>query len=235
MEKLSWLHNGLLMYVISGVSIFVLVLLVVVCLRFNEKANPKPSKNAHNTLLEIVWTTIPVLILLTIFINSYRIIREASDIPEPEMTLKVVGYQWYWGYQYPDNGNFSYDSYMLQEADLPEGGKRLLEVDNEVVLPVDTTIRVQIAAADVIHAWAVPALGIKTDAVPGRLNETWVRIDKPGVYYGQCSELCGTNHGFMPVVIHAVSKEEFNTWVAEAQQKFAGDMLTAPYKVAEVN
>ncbi len=214
MKELEIFH-GQLLYMVYGVSIFVMILLAIVIVRFNAKRNPVPSKTSHHTLLEIVWTIVPAIIVVIIAIPSLRVLYKVDRIPEAEMTLKVVGFQWYWGYQYPDQENISFDSNYIQDKDLKPEDIRLLSVDNPVVVPVDTTIRVQLTAADVIHAWAVPALGIKKDAVPGRLNETWMRIEKPGVYYGQCSELCGAGHGYMPIEIHAVSKTEFEEWVRQ--------------------
>lgn len=211
MEKLDSFHDMLLV-VIVVIAGFVTLLMAYVCVRFSAKNNPVPSKNSHNTLLEIIWTVVPIIILVAICIPSMRLLYYIEDTEKADMTLKVIGYQWYWGYQYPDNGDISFESYLIPDDKLPEGGTRLLEVDNRVVLPVDTTVRIQLTAADVIHAWAVPALGVRMDAVPGRLNETWVKITKPGVYHGQCSELCGVGHGFMPIVIEAVSKEKFKRW-----------------------
>ncbi len=220
MEYLYDFHN-LLLVITSIITLFVLCLLVYVCLRYSARRNPTPSKTSHNTLIEIVWTAVPALILVFIFIPSYRLLGYLDHVENAEMTLKVTGLQWYWNYQYPDHGGFSFDSYMIPDKDIKEGQIRLLEVDNRVVLPVDTTVRVQITAADVLHAWSVSSLGVKMDAVPGRLNETWVRIDKPGVYYGQCSELCGQGHGFMPIVIQAVPQEVFAEWVEKAKAQFA--------------
>lgn len=219
MERLTDFHNMLLV-IITAISLFVLFLLMYVCFRFSEKRNPKPSKTSHNTLIEIIWTTVPIIILVAIAIPSFRHLYFMDRTETPDMTLKVIGYQWYWGYEYPDHGNIAFDSYIVKDEDLKEGQVRLLEVDNRIVLPVETNVRILTTAADVIHAWAVPALGVKMDAVPGRLNETWVRINKPGVYRGQCSELCGAYHGYMPVVIEAVSKEKFEQWVKKAKKQF---------------
>jgi cytochrome c oxidase subunit 2 len=217
MERLDNLHN-ILLVVITAIVIFVLALMVYICVRFNRRANPIPSKTTHNTLLEVVWTTVPVIILVGIAIPSLRLHYFMTDIVEPEMTLKVTGYQWYWHYDYPDQGGFGFDSYIKKEADLKPGDTRLLAVDNRLVVPVNTVVRVQVTGADVIHSFAMPAFGIKTDAVPGRLNETWFKVERTGTYYGQCSELCGINHGFMPIVIDVVSKEDFATWVAGKKQ-----------------
>jgi cytochrome c oxidase subunit 2 len=220
MERVESLHD-LLLWIISLISIFVLALLVFACLRFRASRNASPSRRTHHTLLEIAWTAVPVLILVVIAIPSFKLLYYMDRIPEPEMTLKAVGHQWYWSYEYPDNGNFTFDAYMVADADLQEGQLRLLTTDNAVVLPVDTDIRVLVAATDVIHSWAVPAFGVKTDAVPGRINETWVRIEQPGMYYGQCSELCGDYHGFMPIMVRAVGKQEFEAWTKLAQEQFA--------------
>lgn len=219
MEKLAWLHNGMLLWIISGITLFVFLLAAVIVVRFNRRANPVPSRNAHNTLLEIIWTVVPVIILVGIAIPSLRIHYYVQRQPEYEMTLKVVGHQWYWSYEYPDHGGFGFDSYIIKDEDLKPGQPRLLAVDNRVVVPVDTTVRVQQTSADVIHAWAIPSFGVKRDAVPGRLSESWFRATKTGVFYGQCSELCGVGHGFMPVAVEVVSKEAFAAWVKEKQQE----------------
>lgn len=204
-----------------GIVVFVFLLLLYVCIRFKKSNNPIPSKTTHHTLLEIIWTTVPVIIVVFIAITSMKILYFADTIPEAELTVKVVGHQWYWSYEYPDNGNFGFDSYIIPDSKLKPGDRRLLEVDNRIVLPVDTNIRVLITSADVIHSWAVPAFGIKQDAVPGRTNETWLRITKPGTYFGQCSELCGIGHGFMPIAIEAKSKADFEEWTKAAKQKFS--------------
>lgn len=231
MEKLVGIHDGFLLWLITAISVFVLVLLIYICVKFNRKAHPVPSKTAHNTRLEIIWTVIPVLILVVIAIPSLRIHYFMQRVVEPEMTLKVTGYQWYWHYEYPDHGGINFDSYMKKKEDLKEGEHRLLAVDNRLVVPVDTKVRVLLTGADVIHAFAVPAFGIKRDAMPGRLNETWFLAEKEGTYYGQCSELCGVGHGFMPIVIDVVSKDEFAKWVKE-KQKEAGIAPAAAAKQA---
>lgn len=218
MEQLDGIHDFLLI-IITLISLFVLVMLVYICVRFNRKNNPVASKNAHNTKLEIIWTVIPILILVAIAIPSLRTHYFMERNTNPEMTIKVTGYQWYWHYDYPDFGGFGFDSIMLKDEELKEGDHRLLAVDNHVVVPVDTNVRIETTAADVIHAWAVPAFGIKKDAIPGRLNETWFKATKEGRYYGQCSELCGVGHGFMPIVVDVVSKEEFQKWVVAQKQK----------------
>ena len=214
-ERLDSFHNMLLV-IIGLITLFVTVLMIYVMVRFNAKANPEPSKVSHNTMLEVIWTAVPVVILLIIVLPSVKLIYYQDRIPEPEMTLKVTGYQWYWGYDYPDHDDISFMSYMLpdEELDASKGHQRLLSTDRPAILPVDTNIQILVTAADVLHGFAIPSLGMKIDAIPGRINQTWVRIEEPGVYYGQCSELCGKDHAFMPIEIHAVSKEEFQQWVA---------------------
>ncbi|MEY3197284.1 MAG: hypothetical protein RLZZ59_655 [Pseudomonadota bacterium] len=219
MSNIQWLHN-FLMYIMTGVVVFVMLLIAFVCLRYNSKANPVPNKFSHNVIVEVIWTIIPVIILIIIAIPSFKILSEAEHTPKTDLTVKVVGYQWYWHYIYPDNGNFEFDSYMIPTKDLKPGQKRLLEVDNRVVIPAGKVVRFLTTSADVIHSFAVPAFGIKIDSIPGRTNETWVKVDKPGVYYGQCSELCGVNHGFMPIAVEVLPEADFEEWVASAKQKF---------------
>lgn len=223
------LHD-LLMIIITAITLFVLVLLIYVCVRFSAKRNPNPTKTSHNTVIEVLWTVLPVMILVVIAIPSFKLLYFMDKTENPELTLKVTGHQWYWSYTYQDNGNFTFDSLIIpaDQIDRSKGQKRLLEVDNRVVVPVDTNIRVLLTSEDVLHAWAVPAFGVKLDTVPGKLNETWMRIEKEGVYYGQCSELCGINHAFMPIAVQAVSKAEFAKWVAEAQKKYAAVDAPAP-------
>ncbi len=220
MEQVESLHD-LLLWIITLVSIFVLALLLYACLRFRAARNASPSRRTHHTLLEIAWTALPVLILVVIAIPSFKLLYFMDRVEEPEMTIKAIGHQWYWSYEYPDDGNFTFDAYMIADQDLQEGQLRLLTTDNAVVLPVETDIRVLITATDVLHSWAVPAFGVKTDGVPGRVNETWLRIEEPGMYYGQCSELCGDFHGFMPIMVRAVGKEEFEAWTQLAREQFA--------------
>jgi len=220
-EDIDFLHNIVLMPVITVITLFVMGLLFVVWFRFRESKNPVPSKNTHNTFLEVAWTILPAMILVGIAVFSFPLLYEQLTIPTPGLTIRAIGHQWYWSYEYPDNGNFTFDANLVEKADLKPGQIYLLDADNEVVLPVGVDIRIQITAADVIHSWTVPAFGVKHDAVPGRVNESWFNIERPGIYYGQCSELCGVRHGFMPIKIHAVSKEEFQTWVADAAKKFA--------------
>jgi cytochrome c oxidase subunit 2 len=222
MEEIESFHD-ILLVIITVITAFVLGLLLYVMWRFSEKRNPTPSKTTHNTVIEVVWTVVPVLILVYIAFKSFPLLYFTDVTPEPDMTIKAVGHQWFWSYEYPDNGNFTFDAYMIQDADIdPSKGQiRLLSADNNVVVPIDTTIKVLLAAEDVIHAFAMPAFGVKEDAVPGRLNETWFKATKEGVYYGQCSELCGNGHAYMPIVIEVVSKAKFDEWVKEAQSKFA--------------
>jgi cytochrome c oxidase subunit II len=220
MNMIESLHN-LLLFIIVAISAFVLGLLGFACLRYRANRNQMASRRTHNSVLEIAWTAIPVLILVVIAIPSFKLLYFMDRAANPEMTLKAIGHQWYWSYEYPDNGNFTFDAYMIADQDLQEGQPRLLAVDNRVVLPVDTDVRVLTTATDVIHSWAMPALGVKMDAIPGRLNETWLRIEQPGIYYGQCSELCGDYHGFMPIEIEAMSKSDFEAWTKRAQEEFA--------------
>jgi len=210
--------HTLLLYIISGIVAFVFVLLIYVVLRFNKRANPEPKQFSHNVTIEVLWTLVPVLILIVIAVPSFRLLYFLDRTTEPEMTLKVTGYQWYWGYEYPDQGGFSFQSYMVPDEEIKPDQRRLLSTDNVVVLPIDTDIQILVSAADVIHSWAVPALGVKIDAVPGRWNETWVNISKPGVYYGQCSELCGIRHAFMPIEIHVVPQDVFDAWVVASNE-----------------
>ncbi|WP_306890408.1 cytochrome c oxidase subunit II [Ancylobacter amanitiformis] len=230
MESIHSFHDFLLVIII-GVVLLVLALLIVVALKFNEKANPVPSRTTHNTLIEVAWTVVPVLILVAIAIPSFRLLFLELDLPKADLTVKVTGHQWYWSYEYPDNGPFSFDSLMVATEDLKPGQPRLLAVDNEVVVPVNKIVRIQVTAADVIHSFALPSFGVKIDALPGRLNESWFQATKEGVYYGQCSELCGKDHAFMPISIRVVSESEFAAWVSEAKQKFAAADL--PTRVAQ--
>lgn len=213
--------NTMLTIIIAMIVLLVLVLLVVVLLRFNARRHPTPSRRTHNTALELAWTFIPVLILAVIAVPSLPLLYHITRIPKADMTIKITGHQWYWSYQYPDNGDFGFDAYIVDDEDLKPGELRLLETDNHVVLPTGTVIRLQITGGDVIHSWMVPSLGVQMYAVPGRLNEAWVRIDRAGLYYGQCNQICGVNHGFMPIEIEAMSKPAFAAWAAEAKKKFA--------------
>jgi cytochrome c oxidase subunit 2 len=233
-EEIHWFNDVILLPLVIAIVVFVMGLLVYVIWRFSEKRNPTPSKTTHNTAIEVLWTAVPVMILFVIAIPSFKLLYFTDSIEEADMTLKATGRQWYWNYQYPDHGGFEFDAYMVADADLQEGQKRLLDTDNLVVLPVDTNIRLLIAASDVLHAFALPAMGIKLDAVPGQVNETWVRINQEGTYYGQCSELCGTGHSYMPITIKAVSKAAFEEWIAQAKEDFAAvDSEDDDLRVAE--
>ena len=228
MVDIEWFHNFLL-WIISAITLFVLALLIIVMVKFNSKANPVPSKTTHNTLIEVVWTIVPVLILVGIAIPSFRLLFEQTDIPKADLTVKATGKQWYWTYSYPDNGKFEFDSLMAADKK-----PRLLGVDNEMVVPVNKIIRVQTTGADVIHSFAVPAFGIKIDAIPGRLNETWFKATKTGMFYGQCSELCGKDHAFMPIAVRVVSDQDFAAWVEAAKKKFASNPANAVASAADV-
>jgi len=221
MDHIEWFHNWLLA-IITVITLFVLALLIIVMVKFNAKANPTPSRTTHNTLIEVAWTLIPVLILVGIAIPSFRLLFQELDIPKADLTIKATGKQWYWSYAYPDNGKFEYDSLLAcDETRTKCQPPRLLSVDNELVVPVNKVIRVETTGADVIHSFAVPAFGIKIDAIPGRLNETWFQATKTGMYYGQCSELCGKDHAFMPIAVRVVTDQEFATWIEAAKKKYA--------------
>ena len=220
MQNIFDLHTFVLI-MMTAITIFVLILLIYVAIRFRKSANPNPSKRTHNALLETLWTAIPVLILIFMAVPSFKLLYEQDVIPEADMTIKVIGHQWYWEYQYPEHNDLSFESYLIPDDELEDGEPRLLTVDNRLVLPINKNIHVLVTAGDVLHSFAMPSLGVKKDAVPGRLNETWMRIDRPGIYRGQCSEICGTGHGYMPVVIEALSENEFAAWVNEAKNEFA--------------
>ena len=234
MDDIVDFHNLLLVIEVL-IVLFVLGLMVYICVKFNAKANPVPSKTTHNAFLEVVWTVIPIIILIVITVPSVKLLVFMDKAPKDkvEMTLKVIGHQWYWSYEYPDAGNLTFDSNIIpdEEIDASKGQIRLLEVDNRIAIPVDTTIRVIMTSEDVLHNWAVPAFGIKMDTVPGRINEAWIRVPaaKAGVYRGQCSELCGVNHGYMPIVIEAKSKQDFAKWLDKAKKEFATE--SSPVKV----
>ena len=217
-------HNNLLLPIIIAISVFVLFLMLYACVRFRASANPNPSKRTHNVTVEILWTLIPCLILIVMAVPSFKILYKQDTIPKADLTIKAVGYQWYWGYEYPDE-NIIFDSYMIEEKDLRADQPRLLTVDHEVVVPVNKVVKVLITANDVLHAWALPAFGVKRDAVPGRINETWFKAEKEGTYYGQCSELCGIKHAFMPITVKVVSEEDYQEWLSEARVKFAKEEI----------
>lgn len=215
MERINSFHN-LLLWVITIITLFVLALLIYVMVRFNAKSNPTPSRTTHNVAVEIAWTVVPIVILIVIAIPSVRLLNLQLDIPKADVTIKATGKQWFWSYQYPDNGPFEFDSILARDKQ-----PRLLAVDNEMVVPVNKTVRIIATAADVIHAFAVPSFGIKIDAIPGRINETWFKATKEGMYYGQCSELCGKDHAFMPIAVRVVSDQAFAAWIEDAKKRFA--------------
>jgi cytochrome c oxidase subunit 2 len=233
-QSVSNFHTYLV-WLITVVCLFVLALLLVIVARFNERKNPVPSQTTHNTLLEVAWTIVPVLILVAIAIPSFRLLRQQLVPPQADLVVKATGYAWYWGYEYPadQGGGFKFDSNMITDAkDLKPDQPRLLGADNAMVVPVGKVVRVQVTAADVIHAFAMPSFYIKVDAVPGRLNEVWFKAEKEGVYYGQCSELCGNGHPYMPIEIRVVSEQQFAAWLTEAKQKYASTEGSAPLKFA---
>ena len=225
-------HNNLLLPIIIAISVFVLFLMLYACVRFRASANPNPSKRTHNVTVEILWTLIPCLILIVMAVPSFKVLYSQDEIPKADVTIKAIGYQWYWGYEYPDE-NIVFDSYMIEDKDLKEGQPRLLAVDNEVVVPVNKVVKVMITANDVLHAWALPSFGVKRDAVPGRINETWFKADRTGTFYGQCSELCGIKHAFMPITVNVVSEEDYNQWLEKAKVEFAKEEISNNIKVAK--
>jgi cytochrome c oxidase subunit 2 len=219
-------HNFLL-WVITAITVFVLVLLLIIIVRFNARANPTPSRTTHNALLEVMWTIVPVIILVAIAIPSFRLLFLELDEPKADLTVKATGKQWYWSYNYPDNGNFEFDSLIVEDKDLKPGQPRLLTVDNEMVVPVNKVVHVLVTGADVIHSFAVPSFGIKIDAVPGRLNDTWFKATSEGLFHGQCSELCGKDHAFMPITVRVVNDADFAAWVATEKKNAGLDRASA--------
>jgi cytochrome c oxidase subunit II len=220
MDNIHWFHNVLLV-IITIITLFVLGLLITVMVKFNSRANPTPSRTTHNTIIEVAWTLIPVLILVSIAVPSFRLLFLELDIPKADLTIKATGKQWYWTYTYPD-AKIEFDSLLAcDEARTKCTAPRLLAVDNNIVVPVNKIIRVETTGADVIHSFAVPAFGIKIDAIPGRLNETWFKAEKTGMYYGQCSELCGKDHAYMPIAVKVVTDEEYAKWLVDAKKQFS--------------
>ena len=257
MDSIVAFHDGPLMWTISLIVLFVLVLLIIVMVRFNAKANPVPARFTHNTLIEVIWTVVPIVVLIVIAIPSFGVLSDQLivpdgqrkylgsnifsfgevDVPPPGLTVKASGEQWYWNYEYVDD-ELAFDSNIMSDeqlAELKPGQPRLLAVDNELVVPVDTTVRMQITASPtgVIHAFAVPSFGIKIDAVPGRLNETWFNVRETGIYYGQCSELCGKDHAFMPIAVRVVSADEFEAFIAAFKE--SRDYQTAVATLPAIN
>jgi cytochrome c oxidase subunit 2 len=214
------LHDGVLV-LITLITLFVAGLLAWVMWRYNAKRNPTPSQLSHNTFLEVAWTVIPILILVVMAIPSFRLVYYLDRTPDADLTIKVTAHQWYWEYNYPDKGNLDFSSYIVPDEQLKPGQLRLLTVDNDLVVPAGKNIRVLEASTDVIHSFFVPSLGVQRYAIPGRTIETWFRADKPGVYYGECNQICGTNHSRMPIVVHAVTPQEFDAWLVQAKTKFA--------------
>jgi cytochrome c oxidase subunit 2 len=221
MDDIVWFHDFLL-WVIGVIALFVLALLVIIVVRFNARANPVPSRTTHNTTIEVIWTVVPVLILVAVAVPSFRLLFYELKIPPAYLTVKATGKQWFWSYSYPDQ-KVEFDSLLVQDKDLKPGQPRLLTVDNELVVPVNKVVRVLVTGADVIHSFSVPSFGIKIDAIPGRLNETWFKAEREGTYYGQCSQLCGRDHAFMPIAVHVVSQKDYDAWLVSAKKKFSAD------------
>lgn len=231
MDDIIWFHNFLL-WVITAIALFVLVLLLTVIVRFNARANPVPSRTTHNTTIEVIWTVVPVLVLVTIAVPSFRLLFYQLNMPKADVTVKATGKQWFWSYSYPDS-KFEFDSLLVKDQDLKPGQPRLLTVDNEMVVPVNKIVHVLTTGADVIHSFAVPSFGIKIDAIPGRINETWFKAEREGTYRGQCSELCGRDHAFMPIVVRVVSDKDYTAWLDQAKKKYANDD-SSPTAIAAV-
>ena len=232
MSDIVWFHDYMLLPIITAITAFVLFLLLYACIRYRASKNKIASTTSHNTLIEVIWTLVPCLILIVMAVPSFKVLYSQDTIPKADVTIKAIGYQWYWGYEYPDE-NIIFDSYMIDEKDLKENQPRLLSVDNEVFVPVNKVIKVMITANDVLHAWALPSFGVKRDAVPGRINETWFKADRTGVFYGQCSELCGIKHAFMPITVNVVSQDEYDKWLEEAKVKFAKENLNSSKKLVK--
>jgi len=221
MSDIHWFYDVILLPMMLIISAFVAVLMVYIMVRFRRSRNPQPSRNTHNTLLEVIWTGVPILILIGIAIPSLRLLYFEETVPEADLTVKATGHQWFWSYEYPEQ-DISFFSLMVADEDLEAGQPRLLTTDTQIVLPAGQVIHFLVTSEDVIHSWALPAAGVKTDAVPGRVNDFWLQIDEPGIYYGQCSELCGQLHGFMPIMVDVRSPEDFEAWVAQEQAALAG-------------
>ena len=232
MSDIVWFHDYMLLPIITAITVFVLFLLAYACIRFRASRNPVASTTSHNTTIEIIWTLVPCLILIVMAVPSFKVLYSQDEIPKADLTIKAIGYQWYWGYEYPDE-NIVFDSYMIDDKDLKEGQPRLLTVDNEVVVPVNKVVKVMITANDVLHAWALPSFGVKRDAVPGRINETWFKADRTGTFYGQCSELCGIKHAFMPITVKVVSEDDYKMWLEKAKVEFAKEEILNNIKIAK--
>ena len=232
MSDIVWFHDYMLLPIITGITAFVLFLLLYTCIKYRASKNKVASTTSHNTIIEVIWTLVPCLILIVMAVPSFKVLYSQDNIPKADVTIKAIGYQWYWGYEYPDE-NIIFDSYMIEDKDLKENQPRLLSVDNEVFVPVNKVVKVMITANDVLHAWALPSFGVKRDAVPGRINETWFKAERTGTFYGQCSELCGIKHAFMPITVNVVSEEEYKKWLEEAKIKFAKEELEINKKIVK--
>ena len=232
MTDIVLFHDYMLLPIITAITVFVLFLVIYACIRFRATKNKVASQTSHNTTIEIIWTLVPCLILIMMAVPSFKVLYSQDRVPPADVTVKAIGYQWYWGYEYPDE-NIIFDSYMIEDKDLKPNQPRLLSVDNEVVVPVNKNIKVLITANDVLHAWALPSFGVKRDAVPGRINETWFKADRTGTFYGQCSELCGIKHAFMPITVKVVTEEEYNKWLLEAKEKFAKEIIEKDNKLVK--
>jgi cytochrome c oxidase subunit 2 len=219
-ERIHAFHDELLV-VIFAISLFVFGLLAYIMVRFNHRSHPVPTRTTHNTVIEVLWTVVPVLILVTIAIPSFKLMYYMDRVPDSKMTIKITGHQWYWEYSYPDQGNLDFNSNLIADKDLKPGDQRLLEVDNPLVIPVDTTIRVQVAGSDVIHSWFMPSFGVQEYAVVGRLNEAWMHVNNAGTYYGECNQICGVNHAFMPIKVVVLSQVDFQKWLVDAKKNFS--------------
>ena len=229
-------HSYILMPIITGISILVLFLLLYIAFRFNSSRNQTASNTTHNTVVEILWTVIPVVLLIIIAIPSFRLLYVSETIPKADLTIKAIGNQWYWSYEYPDYGDIVFDANMLNDDELSDPKLRLLETDTQIVVPVNKVVKLQITSNDVLHAWTIPAFGVKMDAVPGRLNETWFKANQEGLFYGQCSELCGPKHAFMPINVKVVSEKEFEDWIGFAKEEYASgniDFYTNTFEIAQ--
>ena len=221
MSDIISFHSYILMPIITGISVLVLFLLLYIAFRFNSSKNQVASTTTHNAVVEILWTVIPVVLLIIIAIPSFRLLYVSETIPKADLTIKAIGNQWYWSYEYPDYEDIVFDANMLNDDELSDPKLRLLETDTQIVVPINKVVKLQITSNDVLHAWTIPAFGVKMDAVPGRLNETWFKANREGIFYGQCSELCGPKHAFMPINVKVVSETEFESWIDFAKEEYA--------------
>ena len=236
MSDIISFHSYILMPIITGISILVLFLLLYIAFRFNSSRNQIASTTTHNTVVEILWTVIPVVLLIVIAIPSFRLLYVSETIPKADLTIKAIGNQWYWSYEYPDYGDIVFDANMLNDDELSDPKLRLLETDTQIVVPVNKVVKLQITSNDVLHAWTIPAFGVKMDAVPGKLNETWFKANQEGLFYGQCSELCGPKHAFMPINVKVVSEKEFEDWIGFAKEEYASsniDLYNNTFEIAQ--